>query len=90
VEPLEVDIGFTGEYVESKRIPPKRGVGASDWRMDCDIGMAKRPDVRDEGLESAAAAAVVVVVVVERRRVVNCVVRRVKEDATALAMMDLI
>jgi hypothetical protein len=46
----------------------------------------KRRDVREEDLENAAAAPEVVV---ERRRVVKCVERRVKDDAIALAMIDL-
>ncbi|MCI82807.1 hypothetical protein A2U01_0104081, partial [Trifolium medium] len=54
--------------------------------MACDIGTTKRRDEMDEDLESAAAAPEVVV---ERRRAVNCVERRVKDDAIALAMIDL-
>ncbi|WJX18859.1 hypothetical protein P8452_08617 [Trifolium repens] len=77
---------LSGEYDESPRIPPKRAAGVNDWRMACDIGTMKRRDVRDEDLENAAAAPEVVV---ERRRVVKCVERRVKDDAIALAMIDL-
>ncbi|PNY06050.1 hypothetical protein L195_g002512 [Trifolium pratense] len=80
------DPELSGEYVESPRIPPKRAAGESDWRMACDIGTVKRRDEMDDDLESAAAAPEVVV---ERRRVVNCVERRVKDDAIALAMIDL-
>lgn len=44
--------------------------------------------MRGEGFDSAAAAAAAEVVV-EKMRIVNCVERRLKEEATAFAIMDL-